>query len=150
MNQHKSFIPSLPEDKALTVLRRKFLIGIPAFSACGYLGARLISQRFALSKWISRLSRIGGAIVTPIIGTMVIVHFNRGEIFRIGSSMMKELENARRDELGPFSDPLVRQKWDQQTEGKFGHLFLSNDQLFEDPDLKPNIDYQSIVNRDRF
>ena len=146
MDNHIAYLPAVPEDKALTVLRRKFLVGIPVFSACGYLGARILTEKFVASKWVSRLSRVGAAILTPIIGTMLIVHFNRAEIFRIGSGMMKELEDARRHERGPFSDPLLREKWDQQTSEKFGHLFQSNQELLEDPELRPQIDYQSIVN----
>ena len=143
-----SSIPSIPEDKALTVLRRKFLVGIPTFSFLGYLGARIISERFELSKIMTRLIRVGGAIITPIIGTMMIVHFNRGEIFRIGSGMMRELEEARKAGVGPFSDPSVREKWDNQVikDRQFGRLFKTTDnELMSDEDLKPQIDYKSVV-----
>ena len=142
---HSSF-PSIPEDKALTVLRRKFLVGIPVFSFCGYLGARILSERFQFSKLMSRMSRVGGAVLTPIIGTMMIVHFNRGEIFRIGSGMMKELEEARNAGVGPFADPSVREKWDKQVmkDRQFGRLFKTED-LLQDDELKPKMDYKSVV-----
>jgi len=147
MDNHSGFLP--PEDKALTILRRKFLVGIPFFSVCGYMGARIVTDRFQCSKWVSRLGRIGGAVLTPIVGTMMIVHFNRGEIFRIGSGMMKELDEARKAEVGPFSDPQVREKWDSQVmrdgNRKFGRFFKT-ETFEEDEELKPKINYKSVVN----
>ena len=141
--------PTMPEDKALTILRRKFLVGIPLFSGCGYLGARIVSERYQFTKWASRLSRIGGGIITPIIGTMMIVHFNRAEIFRIGSGMMKGLDEARKAQVGPFADPSMREKWDNQVmkDRQLGRLFINDSQIDQDEELRPRIDYKSVVNQ---
>lgn len=142
-------IMSVPEDKGLTVLRRKLIVGIPIFGITGYMVGRMIAEKYNFSRIVSRMSRIGGAIITPIIGTMMIVHFNRAEIFRIGSGMMKELEETRKAEIGPFADPLVREKWDTSYGGnrQFGHkIFKTSDELIEkDAELRPQMDYQALV-----
>ena len=140
-------ILSVPEDKGLTVLRRKFIVGIPFFGLMGYMVGRMIAEKYNFSRIVSRVSRIGGAIITPIIGTMMIVHFNRAEIFRIGSGMMKELEEARKAEIGPFADPLVREKWDTSygVNRQFGHKMFKDELIEKDAELRPQMDYQALV-----
>ena len=133
------------EDKSLKILRRKFLVGIPIFGMAGYFGGRFISERMNLNRWPSRLARIGGVVMTVFAGTFGIVHFNRVEIFRIGSSMMKEMENLRASGQGPFSDPQVRDKWDEQMKDR-KFIFqsgLNNDELLRD--FAPSVDYSRVV-----
>ena len=103
------------EDKSITVLRRKFLLAIPVSMALGYVGTGLLVARFSsLGRWARRGLRLGGLLGAPLGACMLIAHFNRAEIFRAGTSMMREMGELRKLEEGPFADPRVREKWDSQ------------------------------------
>ena len=131
------------EDKSLTVLRRKFLVAIPTLSIVGFAGARLAASKFGFSKWPRRGLCTLGAIVTPIIGSMLIVHFNKAEIFRVGSGMMREMEQLRKLEQGPFSDPNVRMKWDEQVKSRQFNLLRPDENIAKE--FQSSLDYESIV-----
>ena len=131
------------EEKQVEILRRKFLVGFPTFAVSGYLGMRYLTSR--VGGWKGRLARFGGAVVTPVIGSMLIVHFNRAEIFRIGSSMLRQMDELRRLEEGIFKDPAICEKLDEQMRhGKFQKMFHCNNKI-SDNDYS-GIDYAKIVN----
>ena len=131
------------EEKQLTVLRRKFLVGMPLFGFGGYLAARAATTKFGISKWPRRALHVAGALVTPVIGSMLIVHFNKAEIFRVGRTMMNQMEQLRKQEEGPFKDAAVREKWDQQMKDrKFGQFKVDEDVAAE---YSSGIDYGKIV-----
>lgn len=71
-----------------------------------------------MSRWPGRFLKLAGAVVTPVVFTMFLVHLNKSEIFRIGSTMMRSLNELRELQEGPFADPSVREKWDQQMKDK--------------------------------
>ena len=138
--------PEIPqyEDKQVTILRRKFLVGIPLFSLVGYLTAKVATSHFGLSKWPRRAATVAGLVLTPIIGSMGIVHFNRAEIFRVGNTMVRQMEELRRMEEGPFRDPSVRAKWDaQMNDRKFKSIKIDENIAQE---YASGIDYSQIVN----
>lgn len=132
------------EDRSLTVLRRKFLVAIPTLSIVGFAGARFAASKFGLTRWPRRGLCTLGAIMTPIIGSMLIVHLNKGEIFRLGSGMMREMEQLRKIEQGPFGDPNIRRKWDEQVRTRQFNLVRPDEDIAQD--LQSSVDYESIVN----
>lgn len=114
------------EDKQLSVLRRKFMVGIPLSAAFGYWIASRTAAGSQFSKWGGRGLKTLGFVGVPLVTSWLIVHFNRAEIFRIGTSMMREMGELRTREEGPFSDPSVREKWDSQMASrKFSNSLLS-------------------------
>jgi hypothetical protein len=136
-------IPDGMEQKQLTVLRRKFIVTIPTSAAVGYVASRYVTGN--MSKWTGRLVRISGTLLGPIIGSMVLVHLNKAEIFRIGSSMMNGMTKMREREEGPFADPVVREKWDSQMRDR---QFKQN--LRIDPDIEneyAGLNYKQIVDQ---
>lgn len=74
---------------------------------------------------------------------MVIVHFNRAEIFRVGNSMMRQMWELRKLEEGPFRDPAVRQKWDNQMENQQFKMFRPDVDISKEYSV--GIDYNRIV-----
>jgi hypothetical protein len=131
------------EDKQLTVLRRKFLVGIPTFSVVGYALARMTSAKFSLGRWAGRGLHVIGAVVTPILGSMLIVHFNRAEIFRLGIGMMRQMEEMRKSEDGPFADPMMRQRWDQQMQNRQFKILKPDENIANE--FKSSLDFERIV-----
>ena len=131
------------EDKQLTVLRRKFLVGIPLFSVFGYVAARAAGGALGLSRWPRRGLHVLGAVVTPLLGSMLIVHFNRSEIFRLGSGMMRQMEELRNREEGPFADPMMRQRWDDQMKDRQYKLFKPDENIASE--FKSSLDFERIV-----
>lgn len=131
------------EEKQLTVLRRKFLVGIPMCSVLGYFAARATAARFGLSAWPRRIMNVAGVILTPIVGSMVIVHFNRAEIFRVGNSIMRQMEELRKLEEGPFRDPTVRQQWDSQMENRQFKMFRQDVDISKE--YSGGVDYNRII-----
>lgn len=102
-----------PEDKRLQVLRRKFIVGIPLSGIVGYGIGRSVSTHFGFGKWAGRSMKFGlGFLGFPLLASFLIVQFNKSEIFRIGTSMMREMDELRQREEGPFTDPTFREKWD--------------------------------------
>ncbi len=132
------------EQKQISVLRRKFLVTIPTMTVVGYVGARYASTRFGLPKWPGLCLRLAGAILTPIVSTMLLVHFNKAEIFRIGTSMMRSLNELRERQEGPFADPSARDKWDYQIKDRRFSQFEKVDPSIEAEYSK--LDYNQIVN----
>jgi hypothetical protein len=131
------------EDKSLIVLRRKFLVALPVCSITGYMGAKIAAGKIGLSKWPRRAACIAGAIIAPVVSCMMIVHFNRAEIFRVGSGMLHEMEQLRKLEQGPFSDPAVRGKWDQQMRDRTFNLMKPDPHIAQE--FNSSIDYESII-----
>jgi hypothetical protein len=131
------------EDKSVAVLRRKFLVGIPTFGILGYVGSRAVTHKFGISGWRGRGLRILATIVSPVIGSMLIVHFNRGEIFRIGGSMLRDMETLRQREEGPFADANVREKWDQQMSNRKFNLLKPDSHISQE--FESGISYEKIV-----
>jgi hypothetical protein len=132
------------EDHSLTVLRRKFLVAIPTLSIVGFGGARFAASKFGFTRWPRRGLCTLGAIVTPIIGSMLLVHLNKAEIFRVGSGMMREMEQLRKLEQGPFGDPNVRMKWDEQVRTRQFNLLRPDENIAQE--VQSSVAYKSIVN----
>jgi hypothetical protein len=132
------------EDKQVTILRRKFLVGIPTFSLIGFLTAKMVSSHFGFSKWPRRTATVAGLVLTPIIGSIGIVHFNRAEIFRVGNTMMRQMEELRRMEEGPFKDPSVRAKWDEQINSRQFKSVRIDENIASE--YASGVDYSEIVN----
>ena len=131
------------EDKSLTVLRRKFLVGIPTFGLLGFVTSKMIATRYGFSRWPGRAMKIFGTLFTTGFGTMLIVHFNRAEIFRVGGSMLREMEELRRMEEGPFRDPNMREKWDQQMNSRKFNLLRPDTDIQKE--YESGMDYSKIV-----
>jgi hypothetical protein len=74
---------------------------------------------------------------------MLIVHFNRAEIFRVGGSMLREMEELRRMEEGPFRDPNMREKWDQQMNSRKFNLLRPDTDIQKE--YESGMDYSKIV-----
>jgi hypothetical protein len=131
------------DDKTVTILRRKFLVGIPLFTIAGFVSSKLLASHFALSKWSARSLKIVGTIVSPILGSMLIVHFNRTEIFRAGGAMLRQMEQLRKLEQGPFADPAVRNKWDEQMASRKFNLLRPDENIAKE--FESSIDFNKIV-----
>ena len=131
------------EDKCLTVLRRKFLVGIPTSALVGFLTSKVIANRYALSRWPGRALKIFGTLFSTGVGSMLIVHFNRAEIFRVGGSMLRDMEELRKLEQGPFSDPNMRKKWDEQMSNRKLNLLRPDANIQRE--YESGIDYNKIV-----
>lgn len=86
---------------------------------------------------------VAGVILTPIVGSMVIVHFNRAEIFRVGNSIMRQMEELRKLEEGPFRDPTVRQQWDSQMENRQFKMFRQDVDISKE--YSGGVDYNRII-----
>ena len=132
-----------PEDKTITVLRRKFLFGIPVCAIGGYVLANHTAANFGVSRWPARGLKIAGALLTPLLGSMIIVHFNKAEIFRAGGSMLREMELLRKLEEGPFADPTMRSKWDEQMAQRKFNFIRPDENIAKE--FESSLDYSKIV-----
>jgi hypothetical protein len=136
---------TVPEDKSLTYLRRKFLIGIPSFGILGWMGGKLLADHFALSKWSHRGCRIACMLLGAFTATTGIVYFNQSEIFRIGNSMMRQMEMMRESKQGPFVDPQMCERWDEQMANR--RITRHQGQLEDfNREYTSTVDYSKVVN----
>lgn len=121
------------EDKTLTILRRKFLMGIPLSMGVGYMCGGLVGRKLSFGVLPFK---IAGFVCAPILSSMLIVHFNRAEIYRVGSGIVAEMEQLRKTNSGPFADQAVRDQWDTQMQRR---------KLTTIPQMETTIDYEKIV-----
>ena len=131
------------EDKQLTVLRRQFSVGIPLSAVAGFLMAKKLSVQFGMGRWAGRGLKGFALVGLPVLTSSAIVHFNRGEIFRIGTRMMREMNELRGREEGPFADAAVRAKWDAQMANRSFSMFRPEQGIAKE--FESSIDFNSIV-----